>query len=72
MRRYSTSRTLHAGCFVCHGSEAQWFGPNAQAVAARHHDATGHPTWVDVSMTIFYGEETKEEVHHGDTEDTER
>jgi hypothetical protein len=56
MRRYSYARTLHAGCFTCNGSDAKWFGNNAQGVAARHHDATGHPTWVDVSMSIFYGE----------------
>jgi hypothetical protein len=55
LRQYSTSRTLHAGCFVCHGDVAHWFGSNAQAVAARHHDATGHPTWCDVCMTVFYG-----------------
>ncbi len=35
---------------------AHWFGNNAQAVAARHHDATGHMTWVDIAMSIRYGD----------------
>jgi cytochrome c551/c552 len=55
VRKYSYARTLHGGCFVCHGDAAKWFGPNAQGVAARHHDATGHQTWVDVCMMIRYG-----------------
>jgi hypothetical protein len=46
---------VKAGCFVCHGSQAHWFGGNAQGVAARHHDATGHRTWADVSMSVTYG-----------------
>jgi cytochrome c551/c552 len=57
VRPYSYSRILQGGCFVCHGDEAHWFGPNAQGVAARHHDATGHQTWVDVNMHIKYGRE---------------
>lgn len=32
-----------------------WRGGNAQGVAARHHDASGHPTWVEVDMKILYG-----------------
>jgi len=24
-------------------------------VAVRHHDASGHQTWVEVHMKIFYG-----------------
>lgn len=54
-RTTSTSRDVRAGCFVCHGSEAHWWGGNAQGVAARHADATGHETWCDVHMSIRYG-----------------
>lgn len=57
MRRTRTSRNVIAGCFVCAGSDAMWTSPNAQGVAARHHDATGHSTWADVAMMIRYGEE---------------
>ena len=56
MRRYSCSRDVRAGCFDCWGSDAHWTSNNAQAVAARHHDATGHSTWVDVGMSIRYGD----------------
>lgn len=51
-----TSRDVKAGCFVCHGGMAAWFGGNSQGVAARHHDATGHQTWSDVYMSVRYGE----------------
>ncbi len=54
-RRTRTSRDLRAGCFECYGTDAHWFGPNAQGVAARHHDKTGHETWVDVALSIRYG-----------------
>jgi hypothetical protein len=37
-----------------------WNGKNAQGVAARHHDATGHQTWCDVYMSITYGEKPAE------------
>ena len=57
MRDTWVSRDVRAGCFTCHGGHAAWTGKNAQGVAARHHDSTGHPTWVDVSMSIRYGEE---------------
>ena len=40
-----TTRTIAAG----------WTGPNAQALAAKHCDATGHPTWCDVALSIRYG-----------------
>lgn len=58
MRLTRTSRELKAGCFVCHDSMAHWFGPNAQGVAARHHDATGHATWVEVVLNVYYGRES--------------
>ncbi len=56
-RRYYVSRDVLAGCWQCWGGDYHWHGPNAQAVAARHHDATGHTTWVDVNMSIQYGED---------------
>lgn len=46
------SRDVRAGCRNC---QARWSGKNAQAVAAKHHDATGHETWVEVNMAITYG-----------------
>ena len=61
MRRYSVSRDIRAGCFTCWGSDCKWDAKNAQALAAKHHDATGHVTWVDVGMSIRYGTEEKEE-----------
>ena len=56
MRETWTGRTVIAGCFQCGGSHAKWQGPNAQGVAARHHDATGHTTWADVTLSITYGD----------------
>ncbi len=53
-RDTSIGRTLQAGCFVCH-TAAHWIGANAQAVAARHYDHTGHPTWCDVILSIRHG-----------------
>lgn len=61
-RARSISITLRAGCTACHGGKAYWLGRNAQAVAARHHDKTGHPTWVDTAARITYGERE----HHPD------
>ncbi len=65
MRRYTYSRVLVGGCFDCWGSDGHWFGPNAQGVAARHHDKTGHITWVDVTMSIKYGDTVKEPLKKG-------
>ena len=42
--------------------KAHWLGRNAQAVAARHHDKTGHHTWVDASVLTTYGQRE----HHPD------
>ncbi len=50
-----TSRDVRAGCFTCHGDQAKWWGGQAQGTAARHHDATGHPTWSDVALSVRYG-----------------
>lgn len=46
--------SVTAGCFDCYGNEGHWFSKNAQALAARHTDATGHKTWVDSILTITY------------------
>lgn len=54
-RETFTSRYLKAGCFICHGTDAQWTGPNAQALAAQHHDRSKHRTWCDVRLSILYG-----------------
>lgn len=56
-RRTTSERDVRGGCFVCHGDEARWHGGQAQGTAARHHDATGHPTWCDVVLTVRYGRE---------------
>jgi len=56
-RLTSTSRDVRAGCFVCHGTDARWYGGQAQGTAARHHDATGHATWSDVILSVRYGRE---------------
>jgi hypothetical protein len=55
MRETFTSRDVRAGCFTCHGSDAHWYGAQAQGTAARHHDATGHPTWSDIVLCVRYG-----------------
>lgn len=57
MRRARTSSSCISGCFTCNGSEAIWFSRNAMAVAARHHDSTGHPTWADQHLSVWYGDE---------------
>ena len=57
LRRTRINRTLHGGCYVCHQSEAHWFGLNTQGVVARHHDATGHKTWVEVTTCFTYGDD---------------
>jgi|EndMetStandDraft_2_1072991.scaffolds.fasta_scaffold333419_2 hypothetical protein len=55
MRKTGVIRDCIAGCFVCGGNKAMWKGPNAQGVAARHHDATCHETWCAVTLSIRYG-----------------
>ena len=44
-----------AGCLQCHGSEAKWQSRNSLAVAAKHHDATGHTTWCEQVLSVKYG-----------------
>lgn len=60
MRETFTGRVVQAGCFVCHGNNARWFGGQAQGTAARHHDATKHPTWSDVVLSVRYGREEED------------
>ena len=55
---------MQGGCFVCHGGSAAWTGKNAMAVAARHHDQTGHETWVDQVLSVRYGG-TGTDIQHG-------
>lgn len=63
MRHTATSRDVRGGCFACHGTDAHWHGPQAQGTAARHHDATGHQTWVDVYMSVRYGKDGYSDFH---------
>jgi hypothetical protein len=55
VRKYAVSRDVIAGCFDCNGLDMIWHGGNAQGVAARHHDATGHQTWCEIHMCVKYG-----------------
>ncbi len=48
-------RQMSAACVVCHGYEPHWTGANAQALAARHHDSTGHRTWCEMRLFVTYG-----------------
>jgi len=57
VRVYHVERIVAAGCFACSGYDVRWSGKNAQGVAARHHDSTGHQTWVEVQMMIYYGQD---------------
>lgn len=56
LRHTASSRIVNAGCFQCNGSDAIWTSGNAMGVAARHHDATGHQTWVDQVIQTTYGQ----------------
>ena len=64
----STERELRAGCYVCHGDRACWTSANAQALAAQHHDRTGHVTWCDIDARIRYGRTAPDDRQH-DIED---
>lgn len=54
-RQTTVASEVAAGCFTCDDGDMVWAGANAQAVAARHHDVTGHTTWCHVNRTIRYG-----------------
>lgn len=53
-RKHRTVTLARSLCRVC---AKTWEGANAQAVAARHTDATSHATRVEVNMVVEYGEE---------------
>ncbi len=56
MRRTRSSlASVMASCCVCYGSDAVWRQRNALALAARHHDATGHETWAEQVIVVRYG-----------------
>jgi len=55
VRQKSERRDLLAGCLVCSGRTPRWTKANAQALAAQHHDRTGHATWVTIATEIQYG-----------------
>lgn len=57
-RRLTTCLSdVSAGCFEC--PDKIWITSAAQAMAARHHDHTGHATWCLINRTIRYGEAPK-------------
>lgn len=55
--RETRAGVIHAiaGCYVCHGHESHWDSKNALALAAQHHDRTGHPTWAEQCISVKYG-----------------
>jgi hypothetical protein len=55
VRQKHEQRDLLAGCLVCSGRTPRWTKANAQALAAQHHDRTGHATWVTIATEIQYG-----------------
>lgn len=63
-RQTRTSTEVSAGCFDCSGTENRWMGKNAMALAARHHDSTGHETWAVQELFVRYGER-KADVDQG-------
>jgi len=67
-RRKATDRVFSAGCRLCHGDRANWTGGNAQALAAKHHDRTGHATWCKIATSIEYGRAAPDDRQH-DIED---
>lgn len=44
-----------AGCYTCHGGNTEWTAANAKALAAQHHDKTGHRTWAQNTSRTEYG-----------------
>lgn len=59
MRRTRVGRNFRAGCYDC---DASWDGKNAQGVAARHHDKTGHYAWVEIETIVLYGGRASEDA----------
>ena len=59
MPRADTSTTVEmvqAGCLTCHHGEPGWTAANAVAVAARHHQHTGHVTWARQTTVTHFGD----------------
>jgi len=54
----SRVRNVRAGCVACFGTTARWTSANAQAVAAKHHNHTGHTTWYHIDELGGYGRAT--------------
>lgn len=53
-RRFHSSDLTRAewGCERCtKGGHSK----NAQALAAKHHDKTGHPSWAELTTRVQYG-----------------
>jgi hypothetical protein len=53
-----TGVDCQGGCVACVGlrSKPLWISRNAMALAARHHDATGHQTWCEQVLSVTYGD----------------
>lgn len=47
------------GCYICHGREPKWTAANAVATAARHHKASGHPTWSRQTLIVRFGRDDR-------------
>lgn len=50
----SRMRLIHA-LATCNTCGKTWGSRNAQAVGARHHQATGHEVYVEVGLAVRYG-----------------
>lgn len=58
---YTGVADVRAGCYECSGDGTRWWEKNAVAVAALHHDATGHRTWAEQSIIIQYGKRPEDD-----------
>ena len=45
--------------FRCEACGKEWGGRNAQAVAARHHDSTGHTVRGEIYLAAEYSKRTR-------------
>ncbi len=63
-----TSYMCQSGCNVC---GKHWHTKNALALAAIHHDKTGHPTWAELATTVCYGASCEDQRESDSTFDTE-
>ena len=65
---WSGLSSVVAGCYTCEpDGSGTWYERNAQGVAARHHDATGHTTWVNSVVTVRYGDDHEHDYGGGQT-----